>query len=86
MARADALSGRIARAVVDLAEAQLLQQRVGDTFTAVVTDTDERGARIQLSNLPVVARITTDARPGDTLAVRLTAADPATRTIAFVLG
>lgn len=86
MARADALSGRIARAVVDLAEAQLLQQRVGDTFAAVVTDTDERGARIQLSNLPVVARITTDARPGDLLDVRLTAADPATRTIAFVLG
>ncbi len=86
MARADALGGRIARAVVDLAEAQLLQSRVGDSFTAVVTDVDERGARIQLRDLPVVARLNVNAEPGDALDVRLTAADPATRTITFVRG
>lgn len=86
MARADALSGRIARAVVDLAEAQLLQARIGDTFAAVVTDLDERGARIQLRDLPVVARVNASAEPGDAVDVRLIAADPATRTISFVPG
>jgi exoribonuclease R len=86
MARADALSGRIARAVVDLAEAKLLQARVGDTFAAVITDRDERGARIQLRDLPVVARVNASGEPGDTLDVRLTSADPATRTIGFVPG
>ena len=77
MARADALAGRVERAVVDLAETVLLRGQVGDIFPAVVTDLDERGARMQLTDLPVVARV--DAKnvaPGDTLRVRLAAADP----------
>ena len=44
MARADALSGRIDRAVIDLAEAAVLNGHVGETFDAIVTDLDERGA------------------------------------------
>ena len=87
MARADAVSGQIARAVIDLAEAQLLQSRVGQTFAAVVTDMDDRGARIQLSDLPVVTRIAhLTAEPGDKLDVQLASADPATRTITFSAG
>jgi exoribonuclease R len=77
MARADALAGRVERAVVDLAETVLLRAQVGQTFPAIVTDLDERGARMQLTDLPVVARV--DAKnvtPGDTLRVRLTAVDP----------
>ena len=57
MARADARSGQIERAVIDLAEAVMLESRIGETFEAVVTDLDERGARIQLRALPVVARV-----------------------------
>ena len=84
MARAEALSGRIERAVIDLAEAVMLQGRVGETFDAIVTDLDERGARIQLRDLPVVARIDADGlQPGDVPRVRLARADPATRAIAF---
>ena len=57
MARADARGGQIERAVIDLAEAVMLEGRIGETFEAVVTDVDERGARIQLRDLP-------DRRPG----------------------
>ena len=48
MAKADALGGQISRAVIDLAEAVALQGREGETFDAVVTDIDQRGARIQI--------------------------------------
>jgi exoribonuclease R len=77
MAKADALAGRIERAVVDLAETVLLREQIGDIFPAVVTDLDERGARMQLTDLPVIARV--DAKnvaPGDKLRARLTSVDP----------
>jgi exoribonuclease R len=84
MARADSLAGRVERAVVDLAEALLLDGKQGATYPAVVTETDERGAKIQLRDLPVVARLSApDLEPGQALPVRLTAVDPARRTIAF---
>jgi VacB/RNase II family 3'-5' exoribonuclease len=84
MARADARGSQIERAVIDLAEAAMLQDRVGETFAAVVTDQDERGARIQLCDLPIVARATAHhADPGDAIRVKLLAADPATRRIVF---
>lgn len=84
MARADALGGQIDRAVIDLAEAVMLKDCVGTSFPAIVTDTDDRGARIQLRDEPVVARVAVqDITPGDAITVRLTAADPYYRTIAF---
>lgn len=84
MGAADNLGGQIERAVVDLAEAVMLQPDVGHQYQAVVTDTDERGARIQLCREPVVARIKTDGLvAGDRINVRLDSADPATRTITF---
>ncbi len=85
MAKADARASQIERAVIDLAETAILADRVGDYFDAVVTDLGEQGARIQLCELPVVARVTAHGvEPGDKLRVRLTAADPALRTLAFV--
>lgn len=84
MARADARSGQIERAVIDLAEAVMLRDRIGEVFEAVVTELDERGARIQLCDLPVVARVVAHrVEPGETLRVKLTGADPETRTLAF---
>lgn len=84
MARADSLSGQIDRAVIDMAEATMLRGREGEVFPAVVTDLDDRGARMQLSDLPVVARITAHhVAPGDALNVKLVAADPDKRTISF---
>jgi exoribonuclease R len=84
MARADALGARIQRAAVDLAEAVILQGREGEIFAAIVTESDDRGARIQLCNLPVVARLSgTKIDPGETLDVTLVKADPELRTVTF---
>ena len=86
MARADALGSQISRAVIDLAEAVMLQPAIGQKFAAVVTDTDERGARIQLRDLPVVSRVKADgAHPGDALTVKLVAASPQLRTLTFAV-
>jgi exoribonuclease R len=84
MAVADARGAQIERAVIDLAETVMLQGREGERFDAVVTDLDERGARIQLKDLPIVARVAAhQVDPGDTLHVKLLAADPATRQLSF---
>jgi len=84
MARADALGGQIERAVVDLAEAVMLKGCEGRVFPAIVTDVDERGARMQLRDQPVVARIAAHAiQPGDAITVRLVATDPERRLIQF---
>ncbi len=84
MARADAHGAQIERAVVDLAEAVMLRGREGEAFEAVVTDEDERGVRIQLCGLPVVARVVAHkVEPGDRLRVTLVAADLANRSLTF---
>lgn len=84
MARADALSGRIDRAVIDLAEAVMLHGQEGQVFPAVVTDVTDHGARMQLRDLPVVANVSAhNVTPGDALRVRLTAADREQRTLSF---
>ena len=84
MARANAQGSQIERAVVDLAEAVLLQGHEGQAFKAVVTDCDERGARVQLTDWPVVTRVDAGiAVPGDTIQLALVAADPAQRMVSF---
>lgn len=84
MARADARAGQIDRAVIDMAEAVMLAGREGETLGAIVTDIGERGAAIQLRELPVTARVDASGlTPGDALDVRLTQADPHARRIAF---
>jgi len=84
MAKAEEKAGRVDRAVLDLAEAIMLEGCDGRRFTAVVTDVDERGARIQLSDPAVIAR--TDAKgalPGDTISVRLVGVDVPSRQVRF---
>ena len=84
MGKADARANQIDRAVIDLAEAATLSGREGESFSAVITDVDEIGARMQLCDLPVVARVTAHSvTPGDKLTVRLVAADPVKRQISF---
>lgn len=85
MAKADAVGNGIDRAVIDLAEAIMLQGREGESFAATVTDVDAKGARIQIADPAIVARMN-DAKgvePGDTLQVTLTAADPDRRQVSF---
>lgn len=84
MARADARAGQIDRAVIDMAEAVMLAGNEGETLDAIVTDIGERGASIQLRDLPVTARVDASGlTPGDALDVRLTHTDPHKRRIAF---
>ena len=84
MDKAEARSGQIERAAIDLAETAILVHRTGEEFDAVVTDIGETGARIQLCDLPVVARVAADGVvPGAALTVRLESADPARRTLGF---
>ncbi|HSX54981.1 MAG TPA: RNB domain-containing ribonuclease [Sphingomonas sp.] len=84
MARADARANQIDRAVIDMAEAVMLTGNEGETMGAIVTDIGERGASIQLRDLPVTARVEPSGlTPGDALDVRLTRADPRARQIAF---
>lgn len=84
MAAADAREGAIERAVLGLAEAALLAGREGEVFAAAVIDRDDRGARIQLCEWPVVARVDTrGVGSGDELQVRLVSADPERGEIRF---
>jgi VacB/RNase II family 3'-5' exoribonuclease len=84
MSRADAVGNRLERSVFDLAEAVVMRGREGTTFEAMVTDIDERGARIQLCDVAVVARIdVTRVEPGDGVRVKLIEASPEQRLVRF---
>ena len=84
MGKAQARSAQVERAVIDLAETAILAGREGEAFDAVVTDLGETGARIQLCDLPVVARtVARRVRPGDRITVRLESADPVRREVRF---
>lgn len=86
MARADATASRIDRAVIDLAESVMLDGQEGQVFAAAVTDLDDKSARIQLCDLPIVARVTAQGlAPGDRVAVHLAEADPIRRSLRFTL-
>ena len=82
MRRGSTLANRVDRAAIDLAEAILLRGRVGETFDAVVTDEDDRGARIQICDPAVVTRtVARRVDPGDDIRVKLTAVDVGERSI-----
>lgn len=86
MARAGSRDGQIDRAVIDLAEAAMLNGREGEAFEAVVTDLRDERAKIQLCAMPVVATVNAAGTiPGDRLRVKLEKADPDQRSIAFTL-
>ncbi|MFI9326172.1 RNB domain-containing ribonuclease [Kitasatospora sp. NPDC052868] len=91
MAGGDRRAAEVERACVDLVEAELLAGREGDDFTAVVVDVDEKRpayGTVQLREPAVRARCDGERdHPGlplgEEIRVRLTAADPATRTVRF---
>ena len=85
IAKADALASQVERGAIDLAEAVMLSGQVGLTHRAVVTDVDERGARIQLTDLAVVTRFADAAglEPGDEVQARLIEVDPVRRLARF---
>ncbi|WP_354640014.1 RNB domain-containing ribonuclease [Kitasatospora camelliae] len=89
MERGDRRAHEIERCCVDLVEAELLRGREGEAFEAVVIDVDERQpavGTVQLREPAVVGKCdgADGALPlGERITVRLTSADPATRTVRF---
>lgn len=77
----------VERAVIDAAEIRMLEHRVGDAFSAVPLDHDRRGTVIQLVDPPVKARLHDTPEPelGEPVRVRLTRADPRSRSLEFHL-
>ncbi len=87
-------SGRRASAyengILNLVEAALLEDRVGETFAGVILDADERKptrGSVSISN-PAIEAVVESEQPlpvGEDVTVRLVVADPATRKVAFRL-
>ena len=89
MADTDRLAGAATRGAIDLAEAVLLQHRVGDVFDAGVLDCDDPsatrppGGTVALDDPAVRARCQGILPLGDRITARLTVADPTTRKVLF---
>src|SRR5690606_33407038 len=78
MAAASRRAGAAERACVDLVEAYLLRERIGQEFGATVIDVDERGGGlVQLADPAVIARCDGELPLGEQVTVRLVRAEPA---------
>ncbi|HEV7194083.1 MAG TPA: RNB domain-containing ribonuclease [Jatrophihabitantaceae bacterium] len=85
MRQADALAHAVDRAVVDMTEACLLQNRIGETFAATVIDADDHAATIMLDDPAVRARCSgAGLESGSRISARLDTADVAARQVHFV--
>ncbi|MEU2833023.1 RNB domain-containing ribonuclease [Streptomyces lavendulae] len=89
MAEGGRLANSVERESVDLVEAALLKDRVGETFEATVIDVKEQEPQVgtvHLEDPAVVGRVESPTAPlplGDRIRVRLTRADPGTAKILF---
>ncbi|MGK5684756.1 RNB domain-containing ribonuclease [Actinoplanes sp. URMC 104] len=89
MADSDRLAGAANRGAIDLAEAVLLQGRVGELFEAGVLDLDEPSKKrppagtVAIDEPAVRARCLGSLSLGVRIRARLTVADPATRKVQF---
>ncbi|WP_369258391.1 RNB domain-containing ribonuclease [Streptomyces sp. R35] len=89
MAEGTHRAGTVERECVDIVEAALLRDRVGDLFEACVVDVQEHEptvGTVQLESPAVFARITggtTELPLGERLRVRLTQADPGRAKVQF---
>ncbi|GAA0477492.1 ribonuclease R [Paractinoplanes deccanensis] len=82
MAETDRLAGAADRGAIDLTEAVLLHDRVGEVFPAAVLDDD---GTIAVDDPAVRARCKGALPLGARIRARLTVADPATRKVQFEL-
>ncbi|WP_155058485.1 RNB domain-containing ribonuclease [Streptomyces blattellae] len=82
-------AGQVERACVDIVEAALLKDRVGEQFDGYVVDVEEHrptAGKVQLDSPAVVAPIESTTAPlplGERLHVRLIQADPAAARVRF---
>ena len=90
MKESDRRAASFDRAVIDLVKAGVLAGSVGSVFAGVVVDIDDESPRegtVVIAEPAVEASVRADAALalGDTVQVRLDAADPAQRTVRFSL-
>jgi exoribonuclease R len=86
MNRADARAAQVDGAVIELAEAVVLQPRVGQIFEGCIIDADDRGVKVQLCEEPVVTRVADGAlKLGERVRLRLDEASPERRLTRFSL-
>jgi VacB/RNase II family 3'-5' exoribonuclease len=86
MAEADRRAHEVDRAVIDLAEALVLQHHVGEVFCGVVVDAGDKGGAVQLAEPAVRARLTGAGLPlGEQVDVRVTGVDVVRRRVDFAL-
>jgi exoribonuclease R len=86
MAEADRRAHEVDRAVVDMAEALVLEQRCGEMFRGVVVEAGEKGGEVQLRDPAVRARLDGGGQPlplGEEVDVRLVSVDVAKRRVTF---
>jgi exoribonuclease R len=87
---ADHIAGQFEHATIDLLEAVVLAQRVGDTFPAIVTsraDGDGHEGTVMIQNPAIETRIRAERELplGGRVTLKLAEADPAQRKICFEL-
>ncbi len=86
MATADHRAHALDRAVVDLAEAMVLQHRVGQGFHGVVVEADHHGGTVQITDPAVRGKLDGQMLPlGQTVDIVLIQADPLTWSVRFRL-
>lgn len=86
MAAADQRSRALDRAVIDLAEACVLQHRVGQVFCGVVVDANGRGGTVQLREPAVRGKLDGVGAPlGEAVDVVLESVDVPSRSVRFRL-
>jgi len=83
MATSDALAGKLERACLDVVEAAVLADRVGETFDAVVVDVTKTGGKVQLLDPAVLAGAAGQLQLGERVRVQLTQADSAAGAVRF---
>ncbi|MEU6771543.1 RNB domain-containing ribonuclease [Streptomyces sp. NPDC046759] len=87
MADGSRIAGTAERECVDVVEAALLKDRIGDVFDGCVVDVDEHRpteGTVQVDSPAVIGRIEGDRLPlGERLRVRLVRAEPGTAKILF---
>lgn len=83
MKTSDRRAGSVERACTDAVEAAALLSQVGATVDAVVVDAGDKGVIVQLIDVAVVARAGGQAKEGESVRVRVDAADIATGTISL---
>ena len=85
MVGSDSLASKIDRACIDLTEATVLADRVGETFDATVLRkrNGKRTADVFVPSVSVMAKCVGDPAEGEQVKIRLVSADVAKRTVEF---